>query len=72
MFSRLINASKVKAKISKAVQKSPVKYTSQQISYLILTENTAKGAGIVLRWTKFKGNVTKLNYFHAHIVNMSF
>ena len=21
---------------------------------------------------KFKGNVTKLNYFHAYIVNMSF
>ena len=21
---------------------------------------------------KFKGNVTKLNYFHAHIINMSY
>ena len=50
-FSLLTNSSKVKAKISKAVQKSQVKGTSQQRSYLILSENKVKGAGIVLGWT---------------------
>ena len=50
-FPLLTNSSKVKAKISKAVQKSQVKCTSQQKSYLILLENKVKGVGIVLGWT---------------------
>ena len=48
----LTNSSKVKAKISKAVQKSQAKCTSQQRSYLILLENKVKGAGIILRRTR--------------------
>ena len=51
-FSPLTNSSKVKAKISKAVQKSQVKCTSQQRSYLILLENKVKGAGIILHRTR--------------------
>ena len=50
-FSPLTSSSKVKAKISKAVQKSQVKCTSQQSSYLFLSENKVKDAGIVLGWT---------------------
>ena len=41
-----------KAKISKAVQKSQAKCTSQQRSYLILLENKVKGAGIILCRTR--------------------
>ena len=51
-FAPLTNSSKVKAKISKAVQKSQAKCTSQQRSYLILLENKVKGAGIILCRTR--------------------
>ena len=51
-FSPLTNSSKVKAKISKAVQKSRAKCTSQERSYLTLSENKVKGAGIILRRTR--------------------
>ena len=51
-FSPLTNSSKVKAKISKAVQKSQAKCPSQQRPYLILLENKVKGAGIILRRTR--------------------
>ena len=51
-FAPLTDSSKVKAKISKAVQKSQAKCTSQQRPYLILLENKVKGAGIILRRTR--------------------
>ena len=51
-FSPLPNSSKVKAKISKEVQKSQAKCTSQQRSYLILLENKRKGVGIILYRTR--------------------
>ena len=51
-FSPLTNSSKVKAKISEAVQKSQAKCTSRQRSYLILLENEVKGAGIILCRTR--------------------